>query len=159
MADAKPYDRVVGTTTKMWPVWVMGGLLGFTGLTAIGGGVEMLVFPQGNEFVPASWLAGIPLIDSWIVPGLFLAIILGVGSLLAAYGLFRGRRWGWLASIAVGVVLITWILLEIVLIPDRSFLEALYAGIGLVVLGLAALPSVRARFSVTESATSVHGSR
>ena len=26
-------------------------------------------------------------------------------------------------------------------------------------LGLAALPSVRARFSVTESATSVHGSR
>ena len=145
--DRSPYARSMGKTKRTWPVWLMCVLLGFTGITAIGGGIEMLIYPQGNEFVPEAWLADIPIIDSWVVPGLFLLVVLGAGSLFTAYGLFRGQRRGWLATIALGVALIAWIGLEVVFLPERSFLEALYAGIGIILLGLAALPSVRTRFA------------
>ena len=65
-------------------------LLVFLGLTALGGGIEMILFPSGNQYVPGEWLEGIPWIESWLVPGLVLSIGFGLGSLFsvieAVYG-------------------------------------------------------------------------
>ena len=132
-------------------------LLGFLGLTALGGGIEMLVYPHGSPYVPAAWLDGLPLVDSWRVPGLILGGGLGLGSLLVGYGLLRRPRWrwldglerrtrhhgSWLGTMLLGAGLVAWIGVELVLIPERSAIEALYAAIGVALVLLPWAPSVR----------------
>lgn len=69
-------------------------VLVFLGISAVAGGVA-LVFGIGAA-PPSDWLDGIPLIDSWVVPGLVLGIGFGLGSLVAAYGMLRKPWWRWL---------------------------------------------------------------
>lgn len=138
--------------------------LGFLGLTATGGGVEMLASPQGTRFVPGRWLDDVPLIESWTVPGLVLGGAFGVGSLVTAVGAWRnGRtdavparsqppaRWPWVATLGIGVGLAGWIGLELAVIPERSGLEVAY---GLLAIGLSAVASGRLRHADTEAPAS-----
>lgn len=81
----------IGTTRVRRPRAVVSllALLIFLGLTALGGGVELLLFPEGNEFVSPEWLEEIPWVDSYVVPGLILSTVFGLGSLVVAYGVAR----------------------------------------------------------------------
>lgn len=131
--------------------------LSFLGITALGGSVEMMLSPGGNQYVRAEWLDGIPFLDSWVIPGLVLGLCFGFGSLVAAYGLLKRPRWPWLDRLTeatgyhwswsctrlLGGGLLLWILLEVILIPHRSALEAVYATIGLALLLLPPLPAMR----------------
>jgi hypothetical protein len=143
------------------PVRVAIGLLVFLGLTAFGGGVEMLLFPTGNEFVPGEWLDHIPIVETWVLPGLVLGIIFGVGSLLAAAGLLwrprwtrlhrvesaTDRHWSWIATVLLGIGLLAWIGLEVILLPERDLIELLYAAIAIALIVLAWNRTVRAWLS------------
>lgn len=152
-------------------VWVTGGLLTFLGLTALGGGVEMLLFPEGNQFVPGEWLDGIPLIDSWLVPGLVLGVVFGIGSLLtAAWVIWRphsgplrrvenwtGRHWAWTATLLLGVGLLIWIGLEVILIPERNVIEALYGMVAVALIVLVSTPAVRTYLARTPNVSPDQG--
>jgi hypothetical protein len=132
-------------------------LLGFLALTAIGGGLEMLLFPQGNPFVKTEWLESIPF-DDWVIPGLILGFGFGFGSVLVLWGILRRpsigwldriasptrHHWSWLGSMILGAGLVLWILVEIVFIPERSAVEAAYLGIGLALAVLPWAPSLSA---------------
>ena len=132
-------------------------LLGFLGLTALGGGIEMILFPAGNQYVPGEWLEGIPWIESWLVPGLVLGIGFGLGSLFVGFGLLRrprwrwisaisgrtGHHWSWIGAIVLGAGLALWIVLEVLLIPERSVIEAVYAFVAVALIALALAPSTR----------------
>jgi hypothetical protein len=133
------------------------GVAGFVGVTALGGGIEMLLFPRGNEFVPGAWLDGVPLVDSWVVPGLVLGGVFGIGGLAVTYGLLRrprwraldglerrsGRHWSWLATVGLGAGLAAWVLVEVVLIPQRSAIETMCAALAAVLIVLPLQRSVR----------------
>lgn len=137
--------------------WALLLLLTFLGLTALGGGIELVLFPRGNEFVPGKWLEGVPLVDTWLVPGLVLGLGFGAGSLLAAYGVLRrprwmwlrgletatGHHWSWTATWLIGIGMMTWILLEVMFIPERSFIETVYAAVGFALVALSVAPSFR----------------
>ena len=136
-------------------VWALFALLLFVGITALGGGIEMVLFPDGNQFVSGEWLDGLPF-DNWIIPGLVLGIGFGIGSLLAAFGLlFRSDiqvlrsippnnlHWSWSLTVALGFGLILWIGVEVLLIPERSVIEALYGVTAVVLVLLAWSQSVR----------------
>lgn len=60
------------------PVTALVTVLCILGLTGLGGGVEMLVSPRGGTYLPPERLDDIPLVDTYIVPGLVLAIVFGV---------------------------------------------------------------------------------
>lgn len=138
-------------------------IAGFVGVTALGGGVEMLLYPHGNQFVPGAWLADMPLIDSLVLPGLVLGGGFGVGGIVTTYGLLRrprwrtldrlqrrtGRHWSWLATLALGVGLATWVLLEVALIPQRSPIEVLYAALAAALVVLPLQRSVREHLTET----------
>ena len=127
-------------------------LLLFLGCTALLGGLEMIVFSSGNDYLPRRWLDRIPVIDSWLVPGLVLGVGFGIGSLVTAYGLIRRprwrwgspRHWSWHATIVLGVGMLIWIGLELALLPDRSWLEVVYGLVGALLTGLPLCRSVRA---------------
>lgn len=134
------------------------GTLGFLGLTALGGGIEMLLFPRGNEFLPAEFLDRIPVADTFVLPGLVLAGMFGVGSLVVLVGVLRrprsawlgwverrtGRHWSWAATLALGLGFLAWMAIEITWLgtpwesppgEERTFAFVLY-GIYLTVAGL-----------------------
>ncbi|GAA2626223.1 hypothetical protein [Paractinoplanes durhamensis] len=116
---------------------VTAGVLSFLGVTAVGGGVAILV----GATPPSSWLDNVPLISGWTIPGLVLALGFGAGSLLVTWGVLRGLRWSRAAVLLDGLGLVVWIALEIAYLPQTSWLQWLYAAAGLALLLLAAVPN------------------
>jgi hypothetical protein len=150
--------RVTRTERRPFLVWLTIGILGFLGVTATAGG-WFVTFGWGGEAValPADWLDAIPLIDSWVIPGLVLGIGFGLGSLLVMYGMLAlpdwgfmsrvessiGHHWSWLGTILIGIGHVVWIGLEIAFLPELSVLQAVYGVVGLALLTLPFTPAVR----------------
>jgi len=123
---------------------------------AMGGGGALIASPDGGLMkMPVSSLAGSPFPD-YLVPGIVLFVVLGLGPLLTAVALLRrpaggalaalnpvrGQHWGWTSSGIVGVALLIWIAVEVTIIPF-SFLQPAYAAVGAAIVALTLTPSVR----------------
>ncbi|MGD0018278.1 MAG: hypothetical protein ABSD62_03410 [Candidatus Limnocylindrales bacterium] len=111
------------------------GLLVWLGLGALGGGAVLVAKPDGSVMqMPLSMLAGSPFPD-FLVPGLILGGLFGVGSFAtAAMGLRRWRVAPFLAF-AIGCAQMIWIVVELAIIKGFSVLHPLYFLTG---LGIAA---------------------
>jgi hypothetical protein len=135
----------------------------FLGVTALGGGIENLANAHGGTYLPAERFDEIPLVDSYVVPGLVLGSVFGVGSLVTAVGMIRrlswrwlgaveratGHHWSWAATIVVGIVFVCWLTVELILLGgpesfdtagDRITAYVIYAVFGSIALALVLLP-------------------
>jgi hypothetical protein len=122
----------------------------------LGGGAALIASPKGGIIrMPLSDLAGSPFHD-FLIPGIILFAVLGLGPLLAAWALlreprialfealnpFRRQYWAWTAAGVVGVGLLIWIAVEVAIIPF-SILQPFYAAVGLVIVALTLRREVR----------------
>jgi hypothetical protein len=115
---------------------VLTALDAVVGLTALGGGVSLMT---GIDAFPASWLEGTPF-SSYVVPGLILATAVGGSAIAASIAVAASRRFGAVASIVAGVVLMGWIIGEVLLLKQPSaptWIEGLYFTAGIAIAGLA----------------------
>ena len=116
----------------------------FLGLAAIGGGIAILtgVFDQ---WLPLEWLQGTPFSD-YTIPGLVLLVVVGGGMLLAAATAFVRHEIAVLYSLAMGLVMVGWEVVEVVIIdryeeaiiPSTIVQQILMAALGLVIAVLSA---------------------
>ncbi len=117
------------------------GLELFLGVGAIGGGAALVLGPRGEIIpLPVSALAGTPF-GTYLVPGLILFTVLGVGPLGAAALAWRRHPIApWLA-LGVGLALLIWIAAQIAFIGYSADppLQAFYVLLGLLIalVGLA----------------------
>jgi hypothetical protein len=131
----------------------------FLALGALAGGATLMASPKGGAIkLPLSDLRGSPFSD-FLIPGVILFVVLGVGPVIVAWALlrrprvtalaavnpFRRQYWGWTASGVIGVGLVIWIAVEAVIIP-YSFLQPFYAAVGIVIIALTLAPSARAYY-------------
>lgn len=138
-------------------------LLVFLGVTAAAGGFVMATAWGGEQVrPPREWLDGIPLVSSWVVPGLVLGLGFGLGSLVVAWGMARrprwpwlgwverrtGEHWSWLAAVVVGAGQVVWIALELVYLPALSWFHPLYGAVGLALVAAPLSRSGRAALRV-----------
>lgn len=111
-------------------------LTGFIALTAIGGGIAMLIGLEDSRF-PLEWLSGTPFPD-YTIPALILAIVVGGSALLACISLVMGLRTRFGASIGAGVIMMGYIVVEYLILqqepPGPTAVEYLYFGLGLAVI-------------------------
>lgn len=145
-------DRHDGFASRIVRVPLM-ILLGFVAVTAFAGGAALtlgsLVPQEGWVIVPPSeYLAGSPF-ESYLVPGLLLAVVLGGVHLVAFVMVLRRHRWSHLMSAVAGFDALIWIFVQMVFIPF-SPLQLVYfavglAEVGLVLLGLGVLRRLVAR--------------
>jgi hypothetical protein len=153
----------------LWP------LLGLLGLLTSGGFIGGLSFVRDRTGADLgaklSWLQKTP-VDDFFLPGLFLLGVYGIGSLVLIAGLAwrvspgpvrrmdarLGHHWAWIGTIGQGSALVIWILYEFVVLPDQMLLQPILIGVGLVMVVLTLLPSVR-QFYANGVSRSVTGGR
>jgi hypothetical protein len=144
------------TTRRTAAVWALIAALLLLAVGALAGGGAFILAPDGRILqMPASRLAGSPF-PSYLVPGLALFLFVGVYPVLVAYSLwrlppwswpnainpFKQHHWSWAASLAAGVILIIWLVIEILVIP-LGLVHVLYFAWAAAILILTLLPGVR----------------
>lgn len=131
------------------------------GVGAIGGGLTLVADPSGGRMgMPLTMLDATPF-ASFLVPGLILFLVLGVAPVLTALALwFRPDvatfsameaqvklHVALLASVAVGVALVIWIVVQGAMIGMASPLQWGYLVFGFVIVAVSAMASVRRHFA------------
>jgi hypothetical protein len=113
--------------------WVSVVFLALLGLGAVAGGIALVVRPDGSVMgFDVAILAGSPFRD-FLVPGLILGGLFGLGSLaVAVIGL---RRWHVAPFLAFGIGIgqMIWIPVQLSIIKDLSFFHPTCYAIGLVI--------------------------
>jgi hypothetical protein len=111
--------------------------LGLLGLGALAGGIALGSRPDGSVMhFDVEILAGSPFAD-FFVPALILGGLFGIGSfVVAAMGLRRARIAPFLAF-AIGCAQMIWIVVELAIIGEFSFLHPMFFGVGLVIAAAA----------------------
>jgi len=108
-------------------------LLVVLGLGALAGGVALVARPDGGVmYFDPTILAGSPFAN-FLGPGFILGGLFGVGSLLVAAAGLRRARLAPFAAFAIGCGQMIWILVELAIIKEFSFLHPTMFGIGLLI--------------------------
>ena len=114
----------------------LGSLQAFIGIGAVGGGLMLVIDPTGSKLgVPLSLLDGSPFPD-FLIPGIFLFIVNGLGNLMGAGFSFKRKSYTQEIAIVFGVILVLWIIIQVAIIRSIGWLHILYFILGLVELGL-----------------------
>lgn len=136
--------------------WALAGLLAFQGLGAIGGGFAFLSDTTGSAAgLDPELLERTPFAD-FLWPGMLLTLGLGLPALVLLYGVLRRPRlsmlaglerrsrqhWSWSGSIALGLALMAWIIVQLLLI-EISPLQPLMLAVGAALAGLPLTRRVR----------------
>ena len=111
------------------------GLEILLGTGAIGGGLALMVGPNGEILpLPVAALSGSPF-SNYFVPGAVLFTVIGLGPLAAAVLAWRRHSAAPLLAFATGVALLIWLVVEIAVVGYSSDppLQALYLALGVVI--------------------------
>ncbi len=140
-------------------------LLVFLAVGAIPAGLSLVIDPTGSSigFPPEllDQLQGSPF-KNFLVPGLFLVILLGFLPLLTSYGLitrkntkwlkkmnsYKNRHWSWAFSYYTGLILILWINMQLFFGIEFGILHFAYTLLGVVIVFVAQLPSTQKEYTV-----------
>lgn len=106
------------------------GLHLFNALSAVGGGIALIV---GGLGVPITLLRHTPF-DSFVVPGIFLAAVIGGSATIGATALLAHWRRAVVTSATAGAIMVGWILGETLLVEGFSWLQGLYLLSGSIVV-------------------------
>ena len=121
-----------------WLAFGLGGLQVFIGLGGFAGGFGLVTEPSGaNLGFDVDLLSKSPFSD-YLVPGLFLLVVNGLGSLAGGVLSFLRYRRAGLCAGALGAFLMIWIVVQVWWIGLTVWLQPLFFGLGLaeLVLGL-----------------------
>jgi hypothetical protein len=103
------------------------------GLGAIAGGIALATKPDGSVMhFDVAALAGSPFAD-YLVPGLILGGLFGAGSLAVAVIGLRHSRLAPFLAFTIGCAQMIWIVVELAIIKEVSFLHPTFFAVGLVI--------------------------
>ncbi len=136
--------------------WLLISLLIFQGIAATPSGLLLVLDPTGGRLqLPLEFLENTPFPD-YLIPGLILSIVLGLGAFFVAICLLtlpawgwadrlkvvKGRHWTWTAAAAFGLGLMIWIAVQVGMLGLGIWLQPFIFGIGLAILLLTLSPPV-----------------
>lgn len=133
--EADPRPRLPLAATSEPRAWLMVGLSATIGLSAVLGGAGLVARPDGSLLrLPFALLEHSPF-QSFLVPGLFLMLAVGVAHLWATWMYWRQSDFAPLASLVSGGVLLGWMTAQVTMMRSLHPLQILFLilAVGLVV--------------------------
>ncbi len=110
----------------------LGALQAFIGVGAVAGGLGLALDPSGaNLGLPLELLAETPF-ATFLVPGIVLFAVNGLGTLAGAAASFARHRYAGAAGLALGAFLVAWILVQVYWMAGFHWLHWLYRSLGIV---------------------------
>jgi hypothetical protein len=107
----------------------LGVLQVFIGIGAVAGGLGLTIDPSGASLrIPLEVLEETPF-TTFLVPGIVLFVVNGLGSLVGAAGSFTRHRYAGEAAMALGTFLVAWIVIQVYWM-GLHWLHGLYLGLG-----------------------------
>jgi hypothetical protein len=117
-------------------------LAALVGLAAIVPGWTIMTSgTAGGYRLPMDLLRGYAPFSDYVVPGVILLVVIGLGGVLTAAVNVADARRGPFFALAYGLVLVGWIVGELVFMTQTMVLTWLILGVGVVLIALA-LPGV-----------------
>ncbi|MBL8923290.1 MAG: hypothetical protein JNJ54_30845 [Myxococcaceae bacterium] len=113
----------------------------FLAAGAFYGGTQLVRDPSGGLLqMPANqFLTGSSIFKDWLVPGVVLLLANGVFPLVVAGAELRHARWAVLAHLAVGCVLLGWMVVQVAVMGLSAGIQTVFLSLGLVITALAAV--------------------
>ncbi len=142
-------------------VWILIFLLLFLGLNALVAGGTFIIAPDGHLIqMPMSNLENSPF-TNFRIPGILLCVFIGIYPIMVAYSLwkrpswkwpnvlnpFKRIHWCWAGSLAAGMALIVWIVVQIQWI-QFGLLHLICLIWGGLIVAITLLPTVRQHYSL-----------
>jgi hypothetical protein len=134
----------------------------FLSIGALYGGGLLLLNPDGSSLgMDPEWLSQLPF-KSFLIPGLILFSLFGIGSLFTTVGLilkpmwrwanclniYPKMHWAWTYSLFTGIILIIWIVVQQFVI-QFFWLQPIMILTGLLIMVIILIPAVIKYFEIT----------
>ncbi|MDP1802945.1 MAG: hypothetical protein Q8L81_16405 [Bacteroidota bacterium] len=105
-------------------------------LNALVAGYLFISDPSGSKLqIPVTWLQHSPFKD-FLIPGIVLFTVNGILNIVAAiFAIFKWKNWPKMIYIQ-GLLLTSWIIIQIIMLQDLNFLHYILAGIGILLMFL-----------------------
>lgn len=114
----------------------LGVLQAFIGVTAAAGGFGLVSDPSGAKMnISLEWLNNTPFVN-YLIPGLILLMVNGVGNILAAITTFVRSKQAAHLAVALGMFLAVYIAVEVLFVGLRNLSQPLYFILGVIEFGL-----------------------
>ncbi len=136
-------------------------LMGFLSIGAIGGGIVLIISPNGELMgLPISVFKNMPF-NSFLIPGIILLSVLGImpslliialikkpkSRLAESLNIFSDIHWSWSFSIYLAFTLIGWIHIQLIFLQSGVYwLHTFYVFYAVLLLIIALLPQMRALY-------------
>jgi hypothetical protein len=111
--------------------YILGCILAFTALGAIPAGLIYLVDTSGVKMGQTTALLADSPFTSFLVPGLFLLFVNGLGSAVAAALCFLRNHNAAITGMAIGFILCLWIIIQVYMIGFNSWLQPVFLLVGM----------------------------
>jgi hypothetical protein len=132
-------------------------LIGFVGISACFSGPLLIADPSGKLIqFPEGTLDNIPF-PSFLIPGIILTIIIGIYPLLVTLWLLFPKMLHipvkgplqprWYAAMSVGIAIMIFIIVQLLFIPSKMFLQYVYLLTGILICTVCLSPSIRKYYS------------
>lgn len=109
----------------------LAGIQLFVALGAIPAGILYLSDPSGTAMGNSTEMLAHSPFSNYLIPGLFLLIVIGLGSLAVSILSFLRKETASAAGIILGSILCIWIIIQVYWIGYLSFLQPLMFAVGL----------------------------
>jgi hypothetical protein len=147
---------------KPLPVFLLYFLVASTGISALYGGLNLILDPSGEGMqLPLSLLKNSYFKD-YLIPGIILFTFVGMFSVVALVGLiglvkwrlpnyiniFKEQEWGWTFSLYLGIILTIWLEVQLMVIGFHLLLQVIIAAVGILMIAIPLIPSVKNHFLI-----------
>ena len=111
--------------------FILGILQIFVAIMAIPAAIMLIMDTSGESLgLNLEILQSSPFSD-FLIPGLFLLLVNGLGSMIGAFWTFRQSLHAAKAAMVLGLILIGWILIQVYFIGMTHFLQPLFLFVGI----------------------------
>ncbi len=137
-------------------------LLGFLSLSAIVGGVMLILSPQGSGIeMPIELLDNSPF-KNFLVPGIILLVIFGLIPIYIIYALIKrpenrfmqklnllyDHHFAWTFAVYTGFGQIIWINVQTLIMNSVVIIHTFYSSLGILIVCIALLPEIRGKYKL-----------